>query len=243
MSIFLEVSLGEALDKQSILEIKKEKIKDNRNINVVTEYNYLKTKLSEYLTKYDYFYKILKKVNLEIWELQDLLRCSDFSKENFYVVCDEILNLNDSRYLIKKKINELGNSTFKEQKGYNLRCLSIVLNVPSKIIEYLDGAIRYYSFYYDELYIYTNDDMLDLLKKNYGDDLYININNINDFNDINCNYDLIKIYDDRVEKKITHTYFLNKKQVNNNDHMYLDEINKLYEKMNLNVKIFMEYKK
>ena len=87
MSITLEVSLGEALDKLSILEIKMNKIIDYRKENVDNEYFYLCNQLSVYINKYDYYYKILKKLNLKIWELQDILREENSNKNNFYIIC------------------------------------------------------------------------------------------------------------------------------------------------------------
>jgi hypothetical protein len=151
MSIKLEISLGEAIDKLTILDIKRDKILDNRKNDVENEFDYLLTELNMYVTKYQYYYKILKKTNLEIWDLQDTLRGDGCNKDDFYGICDEILNLNDSRYLIKKKLNELSNSQLKEQKGYKLRGLNIVFgcNTDANIIDILNGAIRYYSFFYD----------------------------------------------------------------------------------------------
>jgi hypothetical protein len=243
MSIKLEVSLGEALDKLSILEIKYDKISDDRKENVKVEYEYLKKELSNYLEKFNYFYKILKKVNLEIWELQDNLRQNNVNKEDFYVICDEILNLNDSRYLVKKKLNELCLSKLKEQKGYNLRYLNIILNINNELLYYLNGAIRYYSFYYDNIYIYSNDDIYENLKNSFNDDLFININKLNNLNNIyNDQYDYLNIDNYNTEKKLTHTYFLNKKKIDNKDISYSGEINKLYDDLNLNTKIIEEYR-
>ena len=242
MSIFLEVSLGEALDKLSILEIKYEKITDERNKHVKIEYDYLKNELSEYLKKYDYFYKILKKINLEIWELQDNLRLNNLEKENFYITCDEILNLNDSRYLVKKKLNELCLSKLKEQKGYNLRNLNIILNVELEQINYFNGFIRYYSFYYDNIYIYSNEEIYNTLKNDLSDDVFIIVKNIIDI-EIDEKHDTIKIDNFNVEKKIAHTYFANKKKLeSNNNNMYAKQINKLYDDLNLDIKICCDYK-
>lgn len=238
MSIELEVSLGEALDKLSILDIKLEKINDDRKKDVYNEYIYLKNKLNKYISLYNYFYIILKKVNLEIWELQDIIR-SNSSTKSFNSLCNEILNLNDSRYLVKKKINEICCSKLKEQKSYNLRNLNIILNVSDEILDNLNGAIRYYSFYYDNIYIYCNLDKINLIKKIYNNDLFIKINNVNKY--IENNNDYIKINNLNIEKKISHTFFKDKKIKNNNSNFQY-EINKLYENLNLNIKIYEEYR-
>lgn len=243
MSIILEVSIGEALDKLSILEIKYEKISDNRKENVRIEYEYLKNELLNYIEKFDYFYKILKKVNLQIWELQDELRENNQNKNNFYIICDEILNLNDSRYLVKKKLNELCSSKLKEQKGYSLRNLNIILDINNTLFEYLNGAIRYYSFYYDNIYIYCNNKIYQLLKNSLNDDIFINVELISDKEyKYDNSFDNISINNYTVIKNLTHSYFINKQTIDNNNTVYPFEINKMYNNLNLDIQIIEEYK-
>ena len=70
-TISLPVSLGEALDKLTILDIKLQKIQDQRRQDVQKEYDLLDTTLISYRQKYAYYYKLLKEINLEIWDLQD----------------------------------------------------------------------------------------------------------------------------------------------------------------------------
>ena len=69
--IVLEVSLGEALDKLTILDIKCDKIKDERKIDCQKEYDLLYSELKDYVKEFSYHYRILKKINLTIWNLQD----------------------------------------------------------------------------------------------------------------------------------------------------------------------------
>lgn len=244
MSIKLEVSLGEALDKLSILEIKYQKINDNRKKNVEIEYKYLKKELSNYLQKLDYFYKILKKINLEIWELQDDLRKNNVDKDNFYIICDEILNLNDSRYLVKKKLNEVCSSKLKEEKGYELRNLNIILNIDEETLNYLNGAVRYYSFYYDNIDIFCNNDIYDYMVNIFHDDLFIKIHKFDNLNnEIKNDIDNLNIENFKVSKNMTHSYFKNKNfNLNNDNKNYPHKINKLYDDLNLNIKICREYK-
>jgi hypothetical protein len=157
MSIKLEVSIGEALDKLTILDIKKDKIVDvNNKADVVNEYNYLYEELKKFITNNYYYYCLLKKVNLEIWDLMDIIR-TPIDKETYYLLCDITVNLNDSRFLLKKKINALSESKFKEQKGYKKRCLNIVINTNQNVFILLLGAIRYYSLFYDEVYVYIKN--------------------------------------------------------------------------------------
>ena len=98
--IDLPVSLGEALDKLTILDIKREKIKDDRLKDVEYEYNLLYEKLKEHINTNNYYYSILKKINLNIWEMQDDFRYNNKNKNH---LCLAIIEENDRRFRIKKK--------------------------------------------------------------------------------------------------------------------------------------------
>lgn len=149
--ICLKVSIGEALDKLSILEIKLEKIQDSRRNDVEIEYNYLYSELKQYITRFEYQYKFLKNINLQIWNLQDEIRDN---YENFISKCEDVLFLNDARFTVKNKINTLAKSQFKEQKGYKIRTLCIMVD---EINDSLVEKILYFSAFYDETFLITND--------------------------------------------------------------------------------------
>lgn len=249
MSIKLEVSIGEALDKLTILDIKKDKITDvNNKADVVKEYNYLYNELKEFITKNNYYYSILKKVNLEIWDLMDIIR-TPIDKEKYYLLCDMTVNLNDSRFLIKKKINALSESNLKEQKGYKKRCINIAINADNNIFILFLGAIRYYSLFYDEVFVYVKD------LQNYNNefiDPYIHVLPFTAIEPIidnhNHDYVIVSITDGNIniDKNITHTYFINKKkfdEITNN--IYEDTtdilINEIYKKLDLEPKISLEF--
>ncbi len=151
--IKLSVSIGEAVDKLSILEIKSDKIKDERKKDVIIEYEYLHFELKELIKNFEYYYNFLKDVNLKIWELQDEIR----ENNNFISVkCEEILFLNDARFTIKNKINNLSNSKFKEQKGYKKRICYILLDKKSFETE---EKYYYIDAFYDETIILCNDEI------------------------------------------------------------------------------------
>lgn len=243
MSIQLKVSLGEAIDKLTILDIKKNKILDNRKLCIIEEYNYLCKELENYISKYNYYYKMLYNVNLKIWNLMDIVR-EDNKKFNFSELCAETIHLNDARFLVKKKINELCNSTFKEQKGYKLRILNIVLDINNEILNDLNAAIRYYSFFYDEIYLFVDISIINNIIQKYEDDPFIKIKNISD--EINNEYDFIKINNiDKQKKNIriithfNHSFFVNKSI---NDIFTFTDINDFYAKINLDKKICDDYK-
>lgn len=240
MSIELEVSLGEAIDKLTILDIKMKKIVDKRKINIEKEYNYLYSKLYDYVLKYNYYYKILEKINLNIWELQDEIRILN-NKTMFYKLCEDIINLNDARYNVKKKINTLTDSKYKEEKGYNYRYLNIHLLCELDLINIINGAIHYYSFFYDYINIYVDERHKEYIKNIFSKDTFINIYNTDNKLE-NTTNDIIIIKDNDIIKKISHSFFCDKEQILNTNNSYSNEINKIYDLLNLNVSIYDEYK-
>jgi predicted nucleic acid-binding Zn-ribbon protein len=123
--ILAEVSVGELLDKISILEIKKEKIKDSEKLNFINdEYSILKEQLDKNVTsddKLSNFYESLKKINARLWVIEDDKRLceknSDFS-ENFIKLSRDVHFLNDDRAKLKLEINNHTGSKIKEIKEY-----------------------------------------------------------------------------------------------------------------------------
>ena len=123
--ILVEVSVGELLDKISILEIKKDRIKDSNKLKFINEeYEVLKKelekniKIDQELTK---FFTALKNVNSKLWIIEDDKRkCekdSDFG-ENFIRLSRDVHFLNDTRAKIKLDINNHTGSKIKEIKEY-----------------------------------------------------------------------------------------------------------------------------
>ena len=123
--ILVEVSVGELFDKISILEIKKDKIKDKEKLKyIVDEYNLLKeqmvnkVKLNEKLSG---LFDTLKDINSKLWVIEDDKRLceknSDFG-EKFIKLSRDIHFLNDKRASIKLEINNQTGSKIKEIKEY-----------------------------------------------------------------------------------------------------------------------------
>jgi hypothetical protein len=152
--MLIEVSTGEAIDKLTILDIKLEKISDScKSKFIQEERDYLFNLLSTFIKKYMFFFQTLKKVNLEIWELQDRLRLLDGNNSSYSKLCEKVILLNDSRFLIKNKINKIENSQFQEQKGYNKRIINLFFNKFSYDIHY--PLVRFFSILYDEVKLNT----------------------------------------------------------------------------------------
>ena len=123
--ILVEVSIGELLDKISILEIKKEKIKDSDKLIFINdEYLVLTKQLDENITLKDELKKLyeeLKAINAKLWDIEDKKRMceknSDFG-ENFIKLSRDVHFLNDDRAKIKLAINNKTGSKIKEIKQY-----------------------------------------------------------------------------------------------------------------------------
>ena len=123
--ILVEISAGELLDKISILEIKKEKIKDSEKLKFINdEYKVLKNQLENSIKsdkKIDELFESLKGINSKLWVIEDEKRLceknSDFG-EQFVKLSRDIHFLNDNRAKIKLEINTHAGSKIKEIKQY-----------------------------------------------------------------------------------------------------------------------------
>ena len=123
--ILVEVSVGELLDKISILEIKIEKIKDPEKLKFINDdYNVLKDQLNKNVKsddELDKLFQSLKKINAKLWVIEDDKRLceknSDFG-EKFTKLSRDVHFLNDDRAKIKLEINNHTGSIIKEIKEY-----------------------------------------------------------------------------------------------------------------------------
>ena len=123
--ILVEISVGELLDKISILEIKKVKIKDPKKLEFINdEYNILKSQLDQNVKsgeKLDNLFQSLKEINSKLWVIENEKRMceknSDFG-EKFVKLSRDVHFLNDERAKIKLSINEQSGSKIKEVKQY-----------------------------------------------------------------------------------------------------------------------------
>ena len=123
--ILVEVSIGELLDKISILEIKKEKIKDPDKLNFINdEHAILRDQQDKNVNsdeKLNKLFTSLKEINSQLWVIEDDKRMcernSEFS-EKFIKLSRDIHFLNDDRAKIKLEINNHTGSKIKEIKEY-----------------------------------------------------------------------------------------------------------------------------
>jgi len=183
--IVLPVSLGEALDKLTILDIKLKRITDKRKADVQTEYDTLLEKLQDYVARYPYHYRILKDINQTLWDIQDRFHGKDISAQDGAHMCREILLENDRRFRMKAKINTLANSVLREQKGYAKKKAFVYSHLGLGDMFWMNGAVRYLATAYDEVIVvckkrneknatamYDDDPTIKLLLVDDDKDLY-----------------------------------------------------------------------
>ena len=123
--ILSEISAGELLDKISILEIKREKIKNKVNQEKINkEYKILKEVQNssiEVTEKLKTLFKKIKEVNQNLWDIEDKLRFCEKNKDfgkNFIELARGVYFNNDKRSKIKSEINKILMSNIKEVKEY-----------------------------------------------------------------------------------------------------------------------------
>lgn len=121
--ILVPVSLGELIDKYTILLIKNEKITDKVKLeNVRKEADLLEHKISSLkLQEIDTHISDLKSVNLELWEIEDEIRIKEKEKDfgdRFVELARSVYVTNDKRFEHKNKINQKYGSSLKEVKSY-----------------------------------------------------------------------------------------------------------------------------
>jgi len=123
--ILVEVSVGELLDKISILEIKKEKIKDKKNLNFINdEYTILKEELDQNIKsdeKLQKLFQSLKEINSRLWVIENEKRlCEKNSNfgDDFIKLSRDVHFLNDDRANLKLEINNHTGSKIREIKKY-----------------------------------------------------------------------------------------------------------------------------
>jgi hypothetical protein len=128
MDLLIQIGVGEAYDRLTILEIKLERIENPKKLkNINREYEYLRGMMTTLIEPKDESRILekailrLKDVNEELWDVEDALReyerDGDFGKE-FVALARSVYKLNDERSSLKKIINECHNSYFVEEKSY-----------------------------------------------------------------------------------------------------------------------------
>jgi predicted nuclease with TOPRIM domain len=123
MDILVNISVGELLDKISILEIKKERISDSKKLEHINkELNILRKICDENVGECEDFINRLKDVNEKIWDIEDSIRKKESTKEfdeRFIELARGVYFNNDLRFRIKDEINKHFGSVIFETKQYD----------------------------------------------------------------------------------------------------------------------------
>ena len=125
MEVNIPVSLGELLDKISILEIKNKKILDDTKlVNIKKELSGLRQVLESSninLSEINDLYEELYKINLTLWDIEDSIRILEKNEsfdQEFIDFARKVYITNDKRFEVKNKINKTFNSKYVEEKSY-----------------------------------------------------------------------------------------------------------------------------
>jgi len=117
------ISIGELVDKITILEIKKNKLQNSKLENVLKELSFLRKLMEKHQIEItDDLFTQLKEINLTLWNIEDQIRIKEKNKEfdNIFIeLARSVYFTNDKRSEIKKRINRLSNSEITEEKSYS----------------------------------------------------------------------------------------------------------------------------
>lgn len=160
--VHLPTSIGEAIDKLTILDIKLERITDiARKADVQRERDALLNHdvLNSFVQTHIGLYNAMKKANAIIWDMMDVLR-TNISTEEYLKTCKDSIEFNDIRFRIKARINQASNSELREQKSYKTTVFKLrITGMPeshadiSTVRRILQRPLQYYGLLYDDVQI------------------------------------------------------------------------------------------
>ena len=156
--MLVEVSVGEVIDKLSILDIKKSKIMNPGQLVAIENERVALSSAREYIKEFpnSFWYSLLLFVNTRIWDLTDEIKSFSWSSdpEKFARISSTIFDLNQQRFRLKERFNNTCVSNIQEQKSYSKTTLYI--NISSLDIFYKNlSAINKKSLEYDRIVLVT----------------------------------------------------------------------------------------
>jgi len=198
----IDVSIGEAIDKLNILELKYKKITNkDKLIEIKKEIDVL-SDCNSIINKYYYYYNILSFINEEIWNLTDLIKSIDINNENYSKISYSIFDYNQKRFRIKNFFNILINSNINEQKSYNSTYLKIIID---EEIDFYDKLpeLNFLTIEYDYVILEINYVIRYPIKN-----ILLAPNILYDFNGIdNIHVNVINIKNVNLHNEIKNKYF------------------------------------
>ena len=152
--MLIEVSVGEAIDKYSILELKVKKITDPvKNNEILKELDALK-ETCFFIKKYEFFYSLLLYINEKIWNLTDEIKQIKPSNVFFATLSNQIFEYNQKRFRLKNFFNILCDSSIKEQKSYSTQCCKVYIQNEEILLDKI-AELNYLTIEYDFVYLDT----------------------------------------------------------------------------------------
>jgi hypothetical protein len=152
--MFIQVSIGEVIDKFSILELKLKKISDEiKRTEIEREIESL-SECIIYKTTYSFFYNLLTYVNEQIWDMTNEIKSKTIEDEQFAIISNNIFEFNQKRYRIKNWFNIITESQLKEQKSYSSTYCKIIIENEETIFNKI-AEIHYLALEYDYVYFET----------------------------------------------------------------------------------------
>jgi len=154
--MLIESSIGEVIDKLSILDIKLSKIVDTQKLEEIKKEKVILQPHVPFLSTYPYkfLYSILFYINCEIWDLTDRIKSMNFKDDPllFATLSHSIFEHNQKRFRLKDRFNRLNKSSIQEQKSYLTKVIQIEVQSISDIYPKIPD-IYYNSLEYDILFI------------------------------------------------------------------------------------------
>ena len=145
-------SIGEALDRLTILQLKLDNIQDARRKDVQVEYDDLMKLVAHYVELDKFHYDKLLEVNAIMWKIQDILHSGrEMPMEEEHRLMKQLAVENQRRFRLKRTINQNLGSKHKEQKGYAGKSCFVLGHLGLGDHFFLNGAIRYLASFYDEV--------------------------------------------------------------------------------------------
>lgn len=188
-NILIETSISDALDRLSILYIKCEKItNETKLININYEKDILYNKLKNYINEVEYHYNTLIYINRKIWEILEQAKINDNYPNEQLQLFKEQEDYNERRFRVKSKINNILDSSIKEQKDYEYKKAVVLGHLGMGDQFYIVGIVRYLSTIYDEVTVVCKDNTKNNIKQMYSDDKSIRIYSVANDKDISPAY-------------------------------------------------------
>jgi hypothetical protein len=148
--MFIEVSIGEVVDKMSILELKLKFIKNEEQLKEIKKEILALSVCNNYICNNKFYYNLLLYVNEQIWNMTDIIKKNNIDIVEFAKISNEIFEFNQKRFRLKNFFNIVNNSNLKEKKSYSKNNCLIKIN-NNKTFLNKQPEINFLSIEYDTL--------------------------------------------------------------------------------------------